>query len=126
MSSFARITSLSATQTENNDSEPPSSDPCCSIPTFLAALSLTNRLSATETNYDDAVDSSDLAKLLANYNQTLPSGISITATSYGHLDAQAIQMLAAAGFTVVPEPSTLVLLAAGLAALAGWMIRRRK
>jgi hypothetical protein len=28
--------------------------------------------------------------------------------------------------SIVPEPSTLVLLAIGLAALAGWMIRRRK
>jgi hypothetical protein len=46
----------------------------------------------------------------------------IDATSYS-LDGQAIQMLTAAGFTVVPEPSTLVLLAAGLLAYA-W--RKRK
>jgi len=68
-------------------------------------------------NYDDAVDSGDLAKVLANYNQTLPSGISITATSYGQ---------AAAGFNVVPEPSTLVLLAAGLLGLVCYAWRKRK
>jgi hypothetical protein len=28
--------------------------------------------------------------------------------------------------SIVPEPGTLALLAAALAALAGWMIRRRK
>jgi len=69
-----------------------------------------------DSNYDEAVDGNDLAKILANYNQSLPSGIAITGSG-----VQAIQT--AAG---VPEPSTLVLLAAGLAALAGWMIRRRK
>ena len=89
-----------------------------------------NDITIAYTFYGDAtldgyVDSDDLAKVLANYLQG-PIVPGINATSYGSLDAQAIQMLTAAGFTVVPEPSTLALLAAGFAALAGWMIRRRK
>ena len=75
-----------------------------------------------DATLDGYVDSNDLTKVLANYLQG-PIVPGITALG---LDAQAIQMLTAAGFTVVPEPSTLVLLAAGFAALAGWMIRRRK
>ncbi|MCY2950485.1 MAG: PEP-CTERM sorting domain-containing protein, partial [Planctomycetota bacterium] len=73
-------------------------------------------------NYDGAVDSNDLAKVLANYLQG-PIVPGITAVG---LDAQAIQMLTAAGFTVVPEPGTLVLLAAGLVALLAYAWRRRR
>jgi len=76
-------------------------------------------------NYDGAVDSTDLTKVLANYLQG-PIVPGINALSYGGLDAQAIQMLTAAGFTVVPEPGTLVLLAAGLAALLCYAWRKRK
>jgi len=79
-------------------------------------------------NYDGAVDSTDLTKVLANYLQG-PIDPGITATSYGRLDAQAIQMLTAAGLTVVPdvpEPSTLVLLAAGLLGVLCYAWRRRR
>jgi len=76
-------------------------------------------------NYDGAVDSTDLTKVLANYLQG-PIDPVITATSYGRLDAQAIQMLTAAGLTVVPEPGTLVLLAAGLLGLLAYAWRKRK
>ena len=75
-------------------------------------------------NYDAAVDAIDLTKVLANYLQG-PIVPGINATSYAGLDAQAIQMLTAAGFTVVPEPSTLVLLAAGLLGLVCCAWRRR-
>jgi len=76
-------------------------------------------------NYDAAVDAIDLTKVLANYLQG-PIVPGIDATSYGGLDARAIQMLTAAGFTVVPEPSTLVLLTAGLLGLLCYAWRRRR
>jgi len=76
-------------------------------------------------NYDAKVDSSDLAKVLANYNQG-PVVPGINAVSYGRLDAQAIQMLTTAGFSVVPEPSNLVLLGASLLGLLAYAWRRRK
>ena len=75
------------------------------------------------------MDISDLGSVLANYNKTLPAP-GISGLSSGGLDAQAIGMLTAAGFSVgvgvVPEPSTLVLLAAGLLGLACYAWRKRK
>ena len=79
-------------------------------------------------NYDGAVDGYDLGKLLANYGTKLAAsmGGSIDAASYPHLDAEAIQLLFAAGFNVVPEPSSIVLLAT-LAVSAGlWIAARRR
>jgi len=80
-------------------------------------------------NYDGAVDSTDLANVLANYNQG-PMVPNINALSYGGLDAQASQVLSVAGFSmgfsVVPEPSPLVLLAAGLVALLAYAWRKRE
>jgi hypothetical protein len=43
-----------------------------------------------------------------------------------HLDADAIGALTSAGITVVPEPGTLALLAAGLAGLLACTWRKRK
>ena len=61
-----------------------------------------------DATMDGSVDSNDLTKVLANYNQgPIVPGI----TAVGVLDAQAIQMLTATGFTVVPQSDTPALLA---------------
>jgi hypothetical protein len=62
-------------------------------------------------NYDGEVDGSDLDIWKAKV------GSSLGLVSGGGMRPSA---------SIVPEPSPLMLLAAGLAALAGWMIRRRK
>ena len=73
--------------------------------------------------YDGVIDADDLTKILANYNTTMTCG---TAMPGAGLDAEAIAMLSAAGFTVVPEPSTFVLLAAGLLGLFAYAWKKRK
>jgi hypothetical protein len=71
----------------------------------------------------DGTDFGDLNSLLTNYQQSLVYGTSAINAISDHLDAPAIQMLEARGFSVVPEPCTLSLL--GLGAL-GLMRRRRR
>ena len=75
-----------------------------------------------DASLDGTVDATDLARVLNNYNQ----GPIVPGILVGVLDAKAIQMLTAAGFTVVPEPSTLVLLTAGLLGLLCYAWRRRR
>jgi autotransporter-associated beta strand protein len=65
---------------------------------------------AGDANLDGEVDGADVDIWKLNVGSSLappPGGAGLSAS-------------------IVPEPSTLVLLAIGLAALAGWMIRRRK
>jgi len=61
-------------------------------------------------NYDGEVDGADVDiwKLKVGSSLALPPGGAGLSAS------------------IVPEPGTLALLAVGLAALAGWMIRRKK
>ena len=66
-------------------------------------------------DYSGAVAFADLSKMLANYNASLPGSINVG--SY-NLDGAAIQALSDAGITVVPEPSSLIMLAS-LSALVG-------
>ncbi len=78
-----------APQTGNNDSEPLSSDPCCSIPTFLAASSPTKNLSATETNYGSSGTYNLNGGTLAVNGLTAGNGTSAFNFSGGVLQANA-------------------------------------
>ncbi len=73
-------------------------------------------------NYDGTVNLADLNLLLNNYGRTF-AGDSV---SGAHLDAAAIGALRADGISVVPEPGTLALLAAGLVGLLAYAWRKRK
>ena len=60
-------------------------------------------------NYDGQVDFADLNSVLSFYNQSVP--VVVDASSYNDLDGGAIDALSGAGISVVPEPSSVVLLA---------------
>jgi hypothetical protein len=68
------------------------------------------------------VGASDLSTVLTNFGQVLPTSLDI---SPYHLDADAIRALGSAGITVVPEPRTCALLAAGAIGLLAHAWRRR-
>ena len=74
-------------------------------------------------NNDGVVDVQDLALLAANYRRTQASD---TVPDYAGFDAAAIQVLSAAGLTVVPEPEAAVMLASGLVGLLAFARRRRR
>jgi autotransporter-associated beta strand protein len=76
-------------------------------------------------NYDGAVNIADLNKILTNYGLSLPAG-ALSTSEFPSLDGAAISALTGAGFTVVPEPGTLALLAAGLFGLLAYAWRKRK
>ena len=65
----------------------------------------------------------DLNQVLTAYNQSLGGTDTISGAG---LDGQAINMLSGSGITVVPEPSSVVLLLAGLMGLLAYGWRKRK
>ena len=73
-------------------------------------------------NNDGVVDVQDLALLAANYRQSYASDV---VPDYAGFDAAAIQALSQAGITVVPEPSALALLGAGLLAVLVYAWRKQ-
>ena len=74
-------------------------------------------------NNDGVVDVEDLALLAANYRHSLASDV---VPAYDGLDAEAIELLSLAGVTVVPEPGTLVMLAAALIGAVGVRLAETK
>ena len=80
--------------------------------------------STGDLNYDGKTNSLDLNVVLARYNQSLPASVINDAGM--NLDAAAVSALAAHGVSVVPEPGTLALLAAGLMGLLAYAWRKRK
>ena len=101
----------------------------------LTNYNLTNMTwSQGDCNYDGVVNFADLNKVLTNYNLTGPLNINnlpVFAFDSLEADSQAMRLLASdditvSGTTVVPEPSVLALLAAGLLGLAAWTWRKAK
>jgi hypothetical protein len=75
-----------------------------------------------DVNYDGVVDFSDLNYVLGNYGSTLPAAVDVAGS---HIDAAGLAVLHAHGLTVVPEPGTIALLAAGLLGLLAYAWRKR-
>ncbi len=81
-------------------------------------------------NYDGIVGLADLNTLLTNYGKTGP--LQIANAPYPNLDSQAIQLLARdgitfSGATAVPEPSSLIMLAAlAVSGAFGVSVRARR
>ena len=90
---------------------------------LLASYTQAGNWAEGDFDYSGDVVFADLSKLLANYTQSVP--MVVDGSSYA-LDASAIQALSDAGFTVVPEPSTLVLLGIGAFALLAHALCRRR
>ena len=74
-------------------------------------------------NGDGVVDVQDLAILAANYRYGVASD---AVPAYDGLDAAAIELLSLAGVTAVPEPCTLIMLAAALLGALVYTRRKRK
>jgi fibronectin-binding autotransporter adhesin len=92
------------------------------LATLLDDFNQPGTWSQGDFNYDGIVNDADLAALLANYDKT--SGLTVHCDTT--LDTTAISMLSSAGISLVPEPGTLVMLAAGLVGLLAFAWRKRK
>ena len=89
-----------------------------------------------DANRDGRVDINDLTIVLANYNQTGMTWAQGEFTGSGTVDINDLTIVlsnyntsvgsSAAGLSAVPEPGTLLLLAAGLIALLACVWRKRK
>ena len=89
-----------------------------------------------DANGDGKVDINDLTIVLANYNQTGLSWAGGEFTGDGTVDINDLTIVlanynmtyaaSAGGLAAVPEPSALLLIAAGLAGLSGYGWRRRR
>lgn len=89
-------------------------------------------------NYDGVVGSVDLSTLLAHWGESLPESYSLDDSGFDsisssldisryNIDAEAISLLNSHGIqTVVPEPGSLTMLAAGIIGMLGYVWRRRK
>jgi len=76
-------------------------------------------------DYSSTIGMSDLTIVLSHYGMVLP-GETVDVSSYANLSSEAVGMLSAAGFSVVPEPSSIVLLATCLGAIIAFAWRKRK
>ena len=79
-------------------------------------------------NYDGTCGGPDLTLLLANFGQSALSDLVVNASAYHNSNGEAIGMLSAAGFTLVPEPSSIILLATVLFAILAiaWRMHMQK
>jgi autotransporter-associated beta strand protein len=75
-------------------------------------------------DYDSIVGASDLGILLTNFGGHVPEVID--ASPYAGLDRKALEILAGAGINVVPEPSSLVLLASCFLGILAYAWRKRR
>jgi len=80
--------------------------------------------STGDFDYNGVVGASDLGMVLTNFGKSAP--VVVDVSSYPGLDAEAVEILTDAGISVVPEPSSLMLLAACLAALPVCAWRKRR
>jgi hypothetical protein len=93
------------------------------LTTLLADYNQPGDWSKGDFNYDGMVNVADLRVLLRNFDRA--SGVTV---AIGNADPEAANLLCSAGFgfSPVPEPGTLAMLAGGLVGLLAYAWRRRK